>query len=196
MRQSESSCTTSRKLFNLSKEETEPIEEVKSIPKQANATTNSCVVRTKATRCTKVVISQEPQNNINNFDHHDPISSSIVVNYEQVDDVLHDDEVPKMPLMFSDDDHQNNNDYSEFMMLKFETDHENFMKEFLNMDFLHFSCSLRNNEEDGNVDCGTGKEGQSSSPKSEEDQSQTPMFSEDTDHNLYGADLLSGLPCN
>lgn len=196
IQQSESSCTTCRISSHPIKKEAKPIKASKSFdkdqpPKLANTITSSSVVRTKATRCTKVVISQHQlENNINNnIEHdHDPIIFGTESN--EANSIINDE--LNLGLMVSDDNHQNTNGYSELIntMINFENDdRENFLSEFLDMDFLHFSSySLSNN---GNAH--SGIEGQLS-PKSDDhdqDQGQTPLFSEDTGHNLYGADLQS-----
>jgi|UniRef100_A0A2N9ETC3 myb proto-oncogene protein len=99
-------------------------------PHQANKG-SSCVVRTKATKCTKavnVIASERPQQ----LNPRDQIIDSKPV-VEVGSSLVHD------PVDFSKFMLEENNNQSNNFMMDFEMD-ENFLSDFLNMDFSQLSC--------------------------------------------------------
>ncbi|KAF3452049.1 hypothetical protein FNV43_RR08145 [Rhamnella rubrinervis] len=168
------------------------------------AINSSRVVRTKASRCTKVVIpaAQHPQKLNHQLDHHGHVDDttkpalvhepSVDVDNHDRDDQVKDDQavglqVPLLPLISSDDNYNNS---SEFMM-DLELD-ESLLSDLPNFDFLHFTYFGNgggdddhidgNNFDHNNVSTTYNEKAQLSSPKSDD------LAAEDM---MYGVDLGS-----
>ncbi|KAB1218366.1 Transcription factor TT2 [Morella rubra] len=134
----------------------------RAVPK---ANTGSCVIRTKATRCTKVVITSGPQ-------EPTQLDTKAAVRNEP--------SLALDPVDFSKVTSDEKNPYSNFMT-DFEMD-ENFLSDFLNMDFSQLACL--ENERDSSTN---SYDKDHSSPKS----IQTLLVSEDM---LRGSDFQSVAP--
>ncbi|CAB4272317.1 unnamed protein product [Prunus armeniaca] len=116
--------------------------------------TNSCtkVVRTKASRCTKVFIPQEAQNLDDQIrDDNDHVSNNApLVAVDQVTDQVAGIEEPFSPIFPLDDE----NSSCEFMV-DFKMD-ENFLSDFLNVDFSELHNN--GNDEGGSVASATTRD--------------------------------------
>ena len=159
----QSHSLSNRKPSNQSQNKANPtIETTFRQPSKANS--NSCVIRTKATKCTKVFINRsEPQ-----LEDTKPSLPRPFLLPEEPESSKH---VPK-----------EDNDPSNFM-INLEVD-ETFLSEFLNSEFSQLHPSHFQNEEDSYTNTGTCDQGQYSSTNSD----QSLLFS---DNMMQDVDFTS-----
>ncbi|KAG2728670.1 hypothetical protein I3843_01G211000 [Carya illinoinensis] len=141
----------------------------------------SDVIRTKATRCTKVVLTSGPQDQSGDHDH-------------QLDIKLHDLIEPSSTL----GDHVDSADFSKFKLEEnnssnfledFEMD-ENFLSDFLDMDFSQLPC-FENNEGD-TIITNTGDKDQPSPTCNHQSTTTTLLVPEE--EKMHGSDFQPMAP--